>query len=105
MLTRDGEIVPIPGEKILFTSRPRVSLELSTPRELQVAEPFRLKSDGGIAYITNERVSSGPIILWPPKSLTESAAWLTAHVTAGYIPSCEAYGRVQVLLRPRSKLH
>ncbi|KAM7224137.1 hypothetical protein V8F06_000610 [Rhypophila decipiens] len=56
MLTRDGEIVPIAGEKILFTSRPRVSLELSTPRELQVAEPFRLKSDGGIAYITNERV-------------------------------------------------
>lgn len=57
MLTRDGEIVPIPGEKILHTSRPRVALELSTPRELQVAEPFSLKCDNGIAYITNERVS------------------------------------------------
>ncbi|KAK3316270.1 hypothetical protein B0H66DRAFT_604570 [Apodospora peruviana] len=55
MLTRDGEIVPIPGEKILHTSRPRVGLELSTPRELQVAEPFHVKSDNGIAYITNER--------------------------------------------------
>ncbi|KAH6843001.1 hypothetical protein B0I37DRAFT_418133 [Chaetomium sp. MPI-CAGE-AT-0009] len=56
MLTRDGEIVPIPGEKILHTSRPRVSLEVSTPRELQIADPFSLKCDNGIAYITNERV-------------------------------------------------
>ncbi|KAK3333783.1 hypothetical protein B0T19DRAFT_355599 [Cercophora scortea] len=56
MLTRDGEIVPIPGEKILLTSRTRVGLELSTPKELQVAEPFHVKSDSGLAYITNERV-------------------------------------------------
>ncbi|KAK3350018.1 hypothetical protein B0T25DRAFT_570619 [Lasiosphaeria hispida] len=56
MLTRDGEIVPIPGEKILYTSRARVGLDLSTPKELQVAEPFSVKSDNGIAYITNERV-------------------------------------------------
>ncbi|AEO64141.1 87445fdd-99e4-4981-b435-da98a5569bca [Thermothielavioides terrestris] len=56
MLTRDGEIVPIPGEKILHTSRPRVGLEIWTPRELQIAEPFSLKCDNGIAYITNERV-------------------------------------------------
>jgi len=62
MLTRDGEIVPIPGEKILYTSRPRVALELLTPKELQVAEPFSIKSSDGLAYITNERVSpvSGP---------------------------------------------
>lgn len=60
MLTRDGEIVPIPGEKILHTSRPRVGLEISTPRELQLTEPFSLKCDNGIAYITNERVSAGP---------------------------------------------
>ncbi|KAK4103210.1 hypothetical protein N658DRAFT_403532, partial [Parathielavia hyrcaniae] len=56
MLTRDGKIVPIPGEKILHTSRPRVSLEVSTPKELQIADPFSLKCDNGIAYITNERV-------------------------------------------------
>ncbi|KAK5661996.1 hypothetical protein OQA88_10107 [Cercophora sp. LCS_1] len=56
MLTRDGKIVPIPGEKILFTSRPRVALELSTPKELRIAEPFSLKSGDGIVYITNERV-------------------------------------------------
>ncbi|KAL2258357.1 hypothetical protein VTK26DRAFT_8367 [Humicola hyalothermophila] len=56
MLTRDGQIVPIPDEKILHTSRPRVGLEISTPRELQVTEPFSLKCDNGIAYITNARV-------------------------------------------------
>lgn len=60
MLTRDGKIVPIPGEKILFTSRTRVGLELSTPKELRVAEPFSLKNGDGIAYITNERVSALP---------------------------------------------
>ncbi|KAL2266208.1 hypothetical protein VTJ83DRAFT_5560 [Remersonia thermophila] len=56
MLTRDGEIVPIPGEKILHTSRPRVSIDISTPRELNTANPFSLKCDNGIAYITNQRV-------------------------------------------------
>lgn len=60
MLTRDGEIVPITGEKILHTSRPRVSLEVTTPRELQITDPFSLKCDNGIAYITNERVSTPP---------------------------------------------
>lgn len=60
MLTRDGEIIPIPGEKILHTSRPRVSLEVTTPKELQIADPFSLKCDNGIAYITNERVSTPP---------------------------------------------
>ncbi|KAK3366576.1 hypothetical protein B0H63DRAFT_490606 [Podospora didyma] len=49
MLTRDSEIVPIPNEKNLFTSRPRVGLELSTPRELQVAEPFSVKIDSHLS--------------------------------------------------------
>ncbi|KAK4232476.1 hypothetical protein QBC38DRAFT_352294 [Podospora fimiseda] len=56
MLTRDGEIVPIPGEKILHTTRHRVGLELSTPRELNISDPFYIKNDNGIVYITNERV-------------------------------------------------
>jgi WW domain-binding protein 2 len=60
MLTRDGKIVPIPGEKILYTSRTRVALEVTTPKELQVAEPFSIKNGDGVAYITNERVSLFP---------------------------------------------
>ncbi|KAK0641184.1 hypothetical protein B0T16DRAFT_419383 [Cercophora newfieldiana] len=61
MLTRDGKIVPIPGEKILFTSRTRVSLEVTTPKELQVAEPFSIKSGDGIVFITNQRVIYLPV--------------------------------------------
>jgi len=60
MLTRDGKIVPIPGEKILYTSRSRVGLDLSTPKELHIAESFSIKSGDGLAYITNERVSPLP---------------------------------------------
>ncbi|KAJ4293800.1 hypothetical protein N0V88_005311 [Collariella sp. IMI 366227] len=37
MLTRDGGIVPIENEKILHTSRARVGLDITTPRELQVS--------------------------------------------------------------------
>lgn len=61
MLTRDGKIVPIGDEKILYTSRTRVSLELSTPKELRVDEPFGIKSSDGLVYITNERVSPSPL--------------------------------------------
>lgn len=58
MLSQEGNIVPIPNERILHTSRSRVALELSTPRELQsAAEPFSIRSDNGIAYVTSKRVS------------------------------------------------
>lgn len=93
MLTRDGEIVPIPGEKILHTSRPRVSLELSTPRELQVAEPFSLKCDNGIAYITNERVRAVSLSLclssFRPPSITRPVC-PSLPVSAGHLPPGQA---------------
>ncbi|OIW24874.1 hypothetical protein CONLIGDRAFT_73500 [Coniochaeta ligniaria NRRL 30616] len=56
MLGQDGNIVPLQNERILHTSRPRVGLEMSVPRELQNAEPFSIRSDSGTAYITNRRV-------------------------------------------------
>ncbi|KAK1767673.1 hypothetical protein QBC33DRAFT_577931 [Phialemonium atrogriseum] len=57
MLGQDGNILPIPNERILHTSRSRVGLDLSTPRELQAAaEPFSIRSDNGIAYVTSKRV-------------------------------------------------
>lgn len=56
MLSQDGNIVPISNERILHTSRSRVALEISTPRELPNAEPYSIKSDSGIAYITSRRV-------------------------------------------------
>jgi hypothetical protein len=57
MLSQDGNIVPLQNERILHTSRPRVGLDISVPRELPNAEPFSVKSDSGTAYITNRRVS------------------------------------------------
>lgn len=95
MLTRDGEIVPIPGEKILHTSRPRVSLELSTPRELQVAEPYSFKCDNGIAYITNQRV----------RSPAEGAGWCEANQSSGNLPPGQAERRLQVLLFAGAELY
>ncbi len=76
MLTRDGEIVPIPGEKILYTSRPRVGLELSVPKELQISESFSVKSDNGIAYITNERVSPPLLVTLPCRPKTDRPSLL-----------------------------
>jgi hypothetical protein len=49
--------VKLPNERILYTSPPRVSLQLSPPTTVPGAEPFSVKSDGGVAYITNQRVS------------------------------------------------
>jgi len=48
--------VKLPNELLLFTSPPRTSLEISTPNNYPGAEPFSSKSDGGVVYITNQRV-------------------------------------------------
>jgi hypothetical protein len=94
MLSRDGKIVPIPNEWILHTSRPRVSLEISTPRELQIAEPFSLKCDDGIAYVTNERVGHNALIplrcLGPPSQ-------------GGAHGSCQADGPQVIYLPARAR--
>ncbi|KUJ21829.1 uncharacterized protein LY89DRAFT_550248, partial [Mollisia scopiformis] len=48
--------VKLPNERILFTSPPRVSLQISTPNTFPGAEPLSIKSDAGIVYITNQRI-------------------------------------------------
>jgi len=57
MLGQDGNIVPLQNERILYTSRPRVGLDITVPRELSNAAPFSIKSDSGTSYITSRRVS------------------------------------------------
>lgn len=107
MLTRDGEIVPIPGEKILHTSRPRVSLEISTPRELQVAEPFSLKCDNGIAYITNERVSFSfrPPLAFRGVLAPEDTGRHEADQPAGHLPPSKTGRGFQILLYACAEFH
>ncbi|KAL8305198.1 hypothetical protein RB600_008195 [Gaeumannomyces tritici] len=56
MLDRDGGIVPLSKERILYKQQSRISLTLSTPSELKNAPPFCVKSDAGTVYITTFRV-------------------------------------------------
>jgi len=48
--------VKLPNERILFTSPPRTSLQISTPNTYPGTEPFSAKSDAGVVYITNQRI-------------------------------------------------
>lgn len=56
MMSREGEVIKLPGEKIYYKVRSRIGLDLSTPKSLPNATPFSIKSDGGIIYVTNNRV-------------------------------------------------
>lgn len=48
--------VKLPNERILFTSPPRTSLQITTPNTYPGTEPFAAKSDAGVVYITNQRI-------------------------------------------------
>ncbi|RKF60893.1 UPF0664 stress-induced protein C29B12.11c [Erysiphe neolycopersici] len=53
----DGQgFVKLPNECNLYTSPPRTSLEIITPKSIAGAPQFSAKSDGGIVYITNQRL-------------------------------------------------
>ena len=56
MLDDSKRFVPLPQEKILFTSPPRTTLALQTPNSYPGKEPLSLHSSGGTAFLTNQRV-------------------------------------------------
>ncbi|KAI0204598.1 hypothetical protein F4808DRAFT_349423 [Astrocystis sublimbata] len=56
MLSRSGEIEPLPHESILFKTRGRVALSITSPNQTAGATPFSIKSDSGTTYITNQRL-------------------------------------------------
>ncbi|KAI1116471.1 hypothetical protein F5Y14DRAFT_439895 [Nemania sp. NC0429] len=56
MLSRSGEIEPLPHESILFKTRGRVALSITAPNQAPGVAPFSIKSDSGTAYITNQRL-------------------------------------------------
>jgi len=57
MTTPDrGEFIKLPNERILYTSPSRTSLSLSSPNSFPGSEPFSVKSDSGIVYLTNQRI-------------------------------------------------
>lgn len=52
----DSGFIKLPNERTLFTSPPRTSLQISTPSSFPGTQPFSVKSDAGIVYITNQRL-------------------------------------------------
>lgn len=48
--------IKLPNERILYTSPPRASLQLSPPNTVPGVEPWSAKSESGVAYITNQRI-------------------------------------------------
>jgi len=48
--------VKLPNERIIYTSPPRTSLQISTPNPFPGSQPFTTKNDAGVVYITNQRV-------------------------------------------------
>lgn len=56
MLDDSKRFVPLPQEKILFTSPPRTTLALQTPNSYPGKEPLSLQSSGGTAFLTNQRL-------------------------------------------------
>lgn len=64
MLDDGHNFVPLPREKILFTSPPRTTLSLETSNSYPGKEPLAISCSGGTAYLTNQRVSPMRTKLW-----------------------------------------
>ncbi|KAI0450783.1 hypothetical protein F5B21DRAFT_517226 [Xylaria acuta] len=56
MLSRSGEIEPLPHESMLFKTRGRVALSITSPNQPAGVTPLSIKSESGTAYITNQRL-------------------------------------------------
>ncbi|KAI2628805.1 hypothetical protein GGR54DRAFT_636519 [Hypoxylon sp. NC1633] len=56
MLSRAGEIEPLPHETILHRTRGRISLAITAPNQPPGVAPLNIKSENGAAYITNQRL-------------------------------------------------
>ncbi|PSS13205.1 hypothetical protein M430DRAFT_36317 [Amorphotheca resinae ATCC 22711] len=52
----DGGFIKLPNERILYTSPPRTSLQISTPNTFPGTQPFSANSDAGVVSITNQRL-------------------------------------------------
>ncbi|KAI0887990.1 uncharacterized protein GGS22DRAFT_154745 [Annulohypoxylon maeteangense] len=56
MLSRAGEIEPLPHETILHRTRGRIALSITAPNQPADIAPLNIKSESGAAYITNQRL-------------------------------------------------
>ncbi|KAI0477730.1 hypothetical protein GGR56DRAFT_423201 [Xylariaceae sp. FL0804] len=56
MLSRSGDIEPLPHESILLRTRGRIGLSITAPNSPPGVPPLSIKSENGTAYITNQRL-------------------------------------------------
>ncbi|KAB8299849.1 hypothetical protein EYC80_000095 [Monilinia laxa] len=56
MTSNEAGFVKLPNERILYSSPPRTSLQISTTTTSTGVEPYSAKSEAGIVYITNQRI-------------------------------------------------
>ncbi|KAG9229335.1 hypothetical protein BJ875DRAFT_200972 [Amylocarpus encephaloides] len=58
VMTQPGSegFIKLPNEQILYTSPPRISIQLSSPNTYPAAQPYSAKSESGVVYITNQRI-------------------------------------------------
>ncbi|KAL9013195.1 MAG: hypothetical protein Q9173_002093 [Seirophora scorigena] len=56
MLDSNQRFVPLPRERIHFTSPSRTTLSLQTPNSYPGKEPLSITSNSGTAYVTNQRI-------------------------------------------------
>ena len=92
MLDEQNRFVPLPGEQILFTSPPRTTLALQTPNSYPGKEPLAINSSGGVAFLTNQRVSNSllytvQIFLLPTDTPFSSSIYLLhLHLNFSHSP-------------------
>ncbi|KZF24858.1 hypothetical protein L228DRAFT_243593 [Xylona heveae TC161] len=80
MLSETQGFVPLPGERIVYTSPPRTTLALQTPNKYPGKEPLSIHSSAGCVHLTNQRIvylPAGPT----PQLQSFSAPILNLHDT------------------------
>ncbi|KIW94993.1 uncharacterized protein Z519_04973 [Cladophialophora bantiana CBS 173.52] len=85
MLDGKGGFVPLPSERIIHRSTPRISLAITTPSTYPGNNPLAIHCSSGTVYLTNQR-----IVYLPEKSTPEfksfSAPLLNLHDTHLTVP-------------------
>lgn len=94
MLDSNQRFVPLPQERILYTSPSRTTLSLQTPNSYPGKEPLAINSSSGKTYVTNQRVGEPQLLsLWQMLTLQSK----------GRLPTHVAHSPVTILLRSHTK--
>jgi hypothetical protein len=104
MLADDKEFEPLPWERILFKSPARTTLSLQSSNSFPGKQPFSVQSSGGVAYLTNQRVSIPNQALTGNKGLTRTfyrSSTYQPHLLHSYNPSLHPFSTSRMRTFPR----